>query len=601
MKVWAWFRSLRRGWQIAIVLCGLPVLASLAYVAVRSLLFAAGEKEAGFYVPAGANVVVRVRDLEQHWQRIQHTGAWSVLRRRLLKDPAIRGVINAGLSDAGIPTLDDLEDERKGASAVEALLLRGAGRDAVLSAQVEESFGSARWCMATRLRWSDFLLAPLGSLVLPSENLGGRSVLCLRDVKPEIYVGFAGALALASNDREMLKRAFERTGQSSASPRPLEFRVVFDRSGALKESRRTLEEWGLFPELKLHSARAVEGSLDIDGSAAFVDLGLPGAEAEHPGFPSPAALARLAPDASSGFLLTNTGLADLHDRLRRLLAAPAGGDVVKENAKEALDSLDDGGLARALLPSIEPGLAILTGVEEREGRVYPAVAILMPSKRPKEAVAALRGIIRKLGHEEAENRIQCVSIDEVEMFVFRWPKMLQVDDFLLPCFAALPDLFILGNNERFTEEVIRAAAAGGGGLESQPRIRMIKQRLREYGLDPESGLAGGLLLFPLVRESLDGPLRWVAHRLVEASTHAAALRAEIEREERRRGKFPTLKEVDDLVGAEVDRRMRAKEDSLRGTLRGLDWLSWGAFQVSPRPDGAQVRGVLEFAVQEPRR
>jgi hypothetical protein len=601
MKAWAWFRSRRRGWQIAIVLGGLPGVALLAYVAVRTLLFAAGEKEAGFYVPSGSNVVVRIRELERHWQRIQHTAAWTVLRRRLLKDPAIRGAINAGLLEAGIPTLDDLEDERRGGSAVEALFLRGAGRDAVLSAQVEDSFGSARWCVATRLRWSDFLLTPLGSLVLPSENLGGRSVLCLRDAKPEIFIAFAGALALASNDREMLKRAFERTGQSRAGARPLEVHVDFDRSRALQEGRRTLEEWGLFPELKLQSARALEGSLDIDESAAFVDLALPGAEAIHPGLSSPAALARLAPETCSGFLVTNTGLADVHERLRRILAAPAGGDVVRQNAKEALETLDDGGLARALLPAIDPGLAILTGVEERGGRVYPAFALVMPSKRPQEAVAALREMIRKLGHEEAEGRIQSRKIDEVEMFEFRWPEMLQVNDFLLPCFAALPDLFILGNNERFTEEVILAAAAGGGEFESQPRIRLIKERLREYGLAPQEGLAGGLLLFPLVRESLDGPLRWLAARLAEASTHAPALRAEIEREERRRGKFPSVKEIDDLVKAEVARKMRAKEDSLRESLRGLDWLRWGAFQVSPGPDGAAVRGILEFAVPAPKR
>src|SRR5262245_6736983 len=134
--VWGWFR--RRPWwaKTLIALAVVPSVAAALYVSVRSLQFAASEKDAGPYAPQKAQIVVRARDLEGHWERIQKSKAWLVLKRKVLRDPAVRRPLNGALKNAGLPTLDDLEDVRKASLYSEENLLLLAGRDALAALQV---------------------------------------------------------------------------------------------------------------------------------------------------------------------------------------------------------------------------------------------------------------------------------------------------------------------------------------------------------------------------------------------------------------------------------------------------------------------------------
>ncbi len=588
MSLWGWYLERRRGVKVAI---GLPafLLGTVAlYVAGRSLQFSAAEKEAGLYIPSTANFVLRAKGLEGHWERLQETGAWRVLRRRVLKDPAIRPVINEALKDQGLPTLDDLEDVRNGDLYSSEFLLRGAGRDVAAALQVGDSWAPLRWFVVTRLRWSDYLLAPLAPLVLKKETLGGTSGVRLRQGKTDLFIVFEGRLALVSNDRALLEQALRRKGAETPADHPVSVRVEFGPSKALLGIRQALRDSGALSPIRMDTVRAIGAAVDLSGFAALVDVTFEGAESARPDVPVPHALTRLAPPGTTGTLLISTGAQDLFDGLRSLTRSLAPSDPVGKNIKEALDLLDEAGFSTDFLPKLGGGMAVLTGAVESGSQVYPALAFVIPSRDPKGAVDALSRVIKIRGGRMAEARFEPHLVGEHTMWSFEWPRAMQVNDFLRPCFAAIPGAFVFGNNFSFTEAILRGAGEEGGTSGIPVR------KLKEYGVAPEPGLAGGTLLLPALRESLDGPLSRIAVFLVDASLNRPVLRAQLEAELRQQGRSLPGPEVDRLFYERIHNKERDQEAELRESLHVLDFMKWAAFSMEAGARGVALRVAVEF-------
>jgi hypothetical protein len=295
MNPWRAVRGLRWWWQLAIAAVALPVAAALLYVAGRSLQYLGAEGDAGLYAPASAHALVRVRGLGANLDRLEASFAWRAIDRRILGDAALKPLFNAALKDAGLPTLDDLRDPRKSALYSRENLVRAAGRDLVAGLKAPADWKTARFCVATRLRWSDYLLAPFAPLALKRD---GPTLRAGR----QLWVAFEGKIAIAGNDRALVEEALQGRGRPPEGKRPVEAHVRFDGSRPLQALRDEARRLGLLPHLKLETVRALKAGGDLDGTVARLDLELEGVEERYPGQAPPHAFLDLAPAATTGLL-----------------------------------------------------------------------------------------------------------------------------------------------------------------------------------------------------------------------------------------------------------------------------------------------------------
>jgi hypothetical protein len=593
--VWSWFR--RRAWWAKglIALAVLPVVAAALYVAVRSLQYAAAEKDAGVFAPQKAQIVVRARDLEGHWARIQKSKAWLVLKRKILREPAVRRPLNGALKEAGLPTLDDLEDVRKASLYSEENLFLVAGRDTMAALQVGDKWDSARWCAGTRLRWREFLLTPFAGLVLGSEPVAGRSAFKVRQGRMDVFLVLEGALVLASNDRALLEDALRRKGAAAAPDRPIEGRIEFRGSRALADLRTTIAKTGLAPHVRIESARGVEFSIDAagkSGEAIALDLLVTGTEAAYPTTP-PHAFSGFAPSGASGALLTQVGVQDLYAWLQSLIDRSGKAGYVSENAAQAVEQLEKAGFTKNFLPRVDRGMALVTGIEDRGGRSWPTFALLVAASDGKAATEALSQVVKAIAGKMAEAKFREYPVLDTTMYTWEWPKGLGVDNFLTPCFAALEGGFVFGNNLAFTESVIQASR-GGDRFKGERLWRDLQAKLKAYGFASEPGAAGGWAFVPRIRESLDGLLPKLAEQVFSASMTEREVGNALDKELNEQGRRVTNEERTRLF-LEYRRQLVAnQEEELRRALRILDPLTWAFFESQATPKGVTYRIAVEL-------
>jgi hypothetical protein len=592
MNPWRWIRS-RPWWvQALLALVLLPIVLGLGYVAIRTLQFFAAEHDAGAYVPASANVVVRARGLEEHLRRIKGVTAWRALDRRVLHDAVLRRQINGLLQENGAPTLDDLDDDRKPYAKNQARVLDLLGDDLIATLRVRESLPRAPFCAIVRLRWLYFLATPFAGMALPTESLGGQSCLVIRQGPQEIRVALVGALAIASNDKDLLQDALRRRGREEESERPIAGRVVFEGSPGLLALRKSIQDSGVLTSVKWPTAKGLTFSADLRESMIAMDAHVDGAEPLHPGAP-PAGMRSWAPVPTSGLLLTNTGGADLIDWLRGLIAGASPRDVAANTLAQALQALDDGGLKSALLPQLLDGMAVVTGVEERDGRSYTTFVLLLPARDPAAAVEALNGMVRKIAGSFGDSKyFSAIRVGEVTLNSWTWPDSLQINDLLSPTYGAVKDMLVLGNNVAFTTQVVETAISGAG-FEETSEFRKLRGRMKEEGFASEPTLAGGFLLPPVFRASLDGSLPHVAKQIVYGTLNGPTLRAEVEADLKRQG-VPSEAEIVKAYNEAVVRKVEEQEAALRRNLEPLNAIRWAAFDAQAGDRGIRLRAALEL-------
>lgn len=592
MNPWKWIRA-RKWWvQLLVALVVVPLALAALYVAGRSLQYASAERDAGVYVPATANVVVRARDLETHVRRIADTTGWRVLQRKFLKDPILRREINDLLKANGAPTLDDLEDERKPIARYQKTALHALGSDAIATLQVREALPTAHFCAIVRLRWLHYLAAPFARLVLPKETIGGESCLVVDQGGRRIRVAFVGSLAIASSDKALLEQALLRKGREEDSVRPVEARMVFEGSPGLLKIRKALQDSGLFPYVKWPTARGAAFSGDLRDAAMVFDLSLDRAEPLRSSAP-PMVIRSWAPVESSGVMVTNTGGQDLINWVRSLIV-PGSKDVLSENLQGALQTLDDGGLTSRVLPLLQDGMGVITGVTvDEKSNVIPTLTLVLPSNDAPAVIATLNDLVKKIAGSYGDSKWFTEDpIGESVLYSWAWPDGLQMAVLLKPSYAAVKGMVVIGTNKQFVRQLIQAVEQGDG-MEQTSNFRKLRSKLKELGMSTDPSLAGGLLYPPQLREALTGSLSHVA-KLTMTPVNGAALNAEVVASLLRGGRTPTPKEINEAYNAAVDQKVAEEEASLRRLLAPMDAVKWMAYDAQATPKGITFKFALEF-------
>jgi len=593
MRLWKWFRA-RRGWvQALLAVLILPIAALLLYVAGRSLQYGAVERDPGRYVPAGANVVLRARNLEAQLARIQQTPAWRTFQSKILKDAVLRRQINGLLEANGAPTLDDLEDQRKPYARYQDRALHAVGDDLLAALQVRNQLSTAAFCAVVRLRWLHYLATPFARFVLPTETLDGDRVLVLRDGPTEIRVAFVGSLAIVCSDKALLTQALRREGREVPGERPLAVRVTFEGSPGLLAVRKSIQDSGLASYVQWGTARGMSATLDVQDATVRVEAMLDRAQPLHPGS-GPPPVGSWAPLPTTGMVLTSTGGADLIAWLEGLVQPTGARDPASQAIRQALQTLSEAGLRSDLLPLLQDGMGFVTGVEEREGRSYTAFVMILPSRDAAGAVEALSRMVRKIAGSWGDSKyFVSIPVGDVTMCSWSWPASLQVNDLLSPTYAAVGDRLVIGNNATFTEAVVRAAAQGAG-FEETFQFRKFRSRLKEEGIGLEPTLAGGFFFPPLLRSSLDGIIAQVAKQMVYGSLNGPQLRAEVILRLGTRNGPPPEADINRAYNEAIDRRIDDQETALRRNLDPMNVLKWAAFEARAAGEGITIRAALEF-------
>jgi len=596
MNPWRWVRS-RRWWiQLLLAIVLLPLVLTLLYVGGRTLQFFAAEHDAGVYVPGGANVVLRARGLEAQVRRMKDSAAWRALNRRVLHDAVLRRLINGLLKENGAPTLDDLDDERKPFARHQERALDFLGDDVIAALRVRDSVSEAPFCAIVRLRWLYYLATPFAGLALPTEPLDDQKCLVVRQGPQEIRIALIGALAIVSNDKSLLQQALSRRGQEEVSESPIAGRLTFEGSPGLLGVRKAVQDSGVMPAVKWDSARGLSFSADLRESTISLDVRVDRAEPLHPGLP-PAALRSWAPVSTTGLILTNTGGADLMSWLGSLARGTGPRDSAAANLRDALQALDEGGLKTTLLPELLEGMAVVTGMEERDGRSYATFVLLLPARNSVAAVEALNGMVRKIAGSFGDSKyFSSTQVGDVVLNSWAWPegfqKSMHINDLLSPTYGAVKDLLVVGNNTAFTTQVVEAAVNGGGFLETS-EYRKLRSRMKEEGFGTEPTLAGGFVFPPYFRASLDGSLPVLAKQIVYGSLNGPSLRAEVEADLRRHG-VPTEPEIVKAFNEAIDRKIEEREAALRRSLEPLNAVRWAAFEAQTGENGIRIRAALEL-------
>ncbi len=581
MSLWHWVRSRRWWWQLAIASVALPLGLSLVYVAGRSLQYVVADKDAGLFAPASVHATLRLRDLEGQLDRLEASFAWRTIDRRILRDAAVRPRLNAALKDAGLPTLDDLSDPRKSGQYSRDNLLRAAGRDLVAGVAAPDAWKGMKFCAATRLRWSDYLLTPFAPLVLQDDGGLRRS--------GKLWIAFSGAIAIVGNDRALVDEARRGRGRPPEGTRPAEAVVRFDGSRPLQALREELRQRGLLPHVNVETAKALRFSVDLDGSVARFDAVLEGVVPAYPGQSPPNAFLERAPAATTGVFSTSGSLRDIYARVKP--QAPAS---KVSNVAQAIEQLERGGMSERLLPLLDPGVAVITGTQENEGKLFPCVALLLKASDPEKVSEALYDLVMKIGGPQAKKNHDASPVGDTRLHSVTWPGALgEVNDFFLPCWAVVEGGLLFGNNRGFAEAVI-AAGSGGDLWKDRRTSKRLRLRMKELGFAAEPGMAGGVLLPPQLKESLDGVIQWFS-RVAALPEGDTALRQELEREWAQQGRSALPGPEKDAIFHETRKaRIQEFEAELRRGLRGLDPLRWAAFESAPVPGGVSLKLAIGF-------
>ncbi|MFN3486113.1 MAG: hypothetical protein ACK44W_11610, partial [Planctomycetota bacterium] len=476
-------------------------------------------------------------------------------------------------------------DRRRGAAEELERLLWVAGRDAIGALKVGAPGRSPEALGVVRLPWTLYVAAPFASWVLPSEQEGENKLLKVRHGQGTLYVAFAGRLALASTDKGFLARALARSGTPTKEGGPLELTVKFGGAPALESLRK---EFGWMEGLLgSQGAGAVSISVDLREDALVVEGTLAGARPISEGS-APHGRTAWAPAGSSGVLAHRAGLADLHRGLKAL-----AGSVT--SLRQAFETLDDvGRFGDTVLPLLESGLTVVTG-GVGDTQVFPAVVLICASREPHRGVEALDEVIRRIAGKFIEQRpLREQRVGDVAIHYWAPPGALPVDEVLHPCYAAVGDAFVLGNNLAFTEAVVRTALGEGGSLTEQAHFRAFRREFGRLGFTSDPDLVGGLFLAGPLRESLDGLIGPAAQFLVDARLPGPVLRQEIEAELREQGRSLPPAEVDRLFYERQRQKYREEEEELRAQLGFLDALKGFALESRGGLGEVAFRAAVAF-------
>ena len=596
-RLLSWYRARGKVVKILLATCAGFVAVTALYIAARTAQYAAASRtSAGLFVPEGAETVVRMHDLAGKWADVQKTELWRSFTRRLQKDAAIRKSLNSILSEAGAPTLDQLEDRRwldRNPMMSEESILRFAGRDIVFSAVGE------RYCVATRVGLGDFLLLP-GLQFFPGvagakrvEAAGARVLK-----RGAWFVAVQGAILVAANDEALLASALRARGTPEKTAGLV--RATF-KPEPLIPTLKGFPIGAFFAVANFEECRGFELEVDVTGSDLVVRMKGAGLK---PLRPETAAVETvgLIPATGIGACVTNVEagpywewLKDVTNRRRRTGTDAAR--FIQDTLGEAVEVLQAQRFDVDVVPRLDGPLGVLFGASEGDdGRTYAAVALHLRTSQPREVFEALHRII-----EGAMPKQYAPTDGEAGGVSFRsyrvvGQEVIKVNNYLTLSYGMLGDAVILSNNRTFLEDILQCRVQQERPMAAELHYRNAMIRLRELGLTgvmaPEA--AASLFLYgPVIRQGLEGYYRTIAFRLVDNTRSRPRLRLEFEANAAREGQSLQGADIAKLFDQFVNEKITAKEMELRGKARILDYLKWVAFQAQATSDGMTFTLAIE--------
>lgn len=597
-RLWGWFRA--RKWWVQILIAVPSVLFAIVamYVATRGLQYATAGGDACVYIPDGANFSCGVRDLEGEWERIRESEAWKILEKKALRDRAFRAEMNEMLQSSGLPTLDQLDDKRwmeQNPMFEESNLLRGAGRDAMVSLRVGNEFKDSRMVAATKVRFTDYLLLPFARFALAKDG----EYLKFK----KYWIKIDDAYVIVSDDKALMQDAMRKKGKRPQLARPFWMQAEFGTSAALAKWRKKFNGFpaGMaFPFLNAETARFLEVQAGVSGGAFLVDVRLDGALVTS-GSPDPSMLG-LAPANASSVEMHPAGMAELYEWMKTLTVLPPKPSnfdkFVQKNAMDAMKELDKAGFRDKFLPRVSGPMVMIVGSEVGTGeRTYSPMAFVLRAQNANATVSGLHEVLSAVLSKAGQFSIQERSGAQI-LYFLRKANIEGADDYLRPCMAALgSDVAVLTNNLQFLERIVDAWAGEGPRFVDLPIQRQARQRMKEAGFEvppATSDVASGMVIAATLREGLQGHVPYVAEKTVEANSPKTKLRAEIEADLRKQGIQKSIREVDALVDTEYERRKEAQIEKSERSLRVLEYVKWISFGVKHQNDRTTIRAMIEL-------
>ncbi|MBI2933205.1 MAG: hypothetical protein HYY16_16290 [Planctomycetes bacterium] len=603
--VWDWVRE-RRWWTKALIAAPLGLALLLGcFVLARAMQYRRDAQVAvADFAPEEAHVIVRATNARGHWERLQATEFWKIVRTRMLRDAAVRRELNALMQALEAPTLDDLDDrrwvERNGVS--EERILRFAGRDVMAALRMGDTPGASGFCVATQLGFWDYAFAPFASLVLDGVDVNGRK--CFR--VGGLTVALVGATAIVADDPALLASALKRRGRAGRTRKPVEATITFERSKVLQDARRMLRA---FPAgaatvfVDAESLRRIDVGVDIEGADVCVEAKLEGMQT--PGGEAPTDAVAYVPASGAGAILLNVGGDRLWAWARRVSEGPAAGDLDRmgqDLMREGLAQLVGKRFDERVVAKLRGPMSLIVGSALGEGqRTYASCAAVLRSEDPAAAEAGFRGILEEFlrGADEkvVEIRSRSVYGHTVWALDYGAGDPNKWSDYLRPCWVAYKDALILANNLDFLAAVLASATTQTDAMVTEEFYRVAEARADRLGLNHmlrEGGVASGFLYGAALREGLEGFWPILADKLTDNDQTRQRLRAELEGEWRRQGRKFTAQDVHREFLSALKEKVAQTETSLRGRARVLDYVRWAAFQVTAEEGGLGFKAALEL-------
>jgi hypothetical protein len=596
----AWIRRRRTGTKALLAVSAALTALVVLYVSARLMQYASvSGTSAGLFVPEGADVVVRIHGGARHWARLQETELWRVFRRKIQKDPAVRGFLNEILAQAGAPTLDELDDRRwidRNPMMGEDALLRFAGRDVLIAAS------ESKFCVATRIGPGDYLLLPALNLfpgLAGAERADAAGAPVFR--RGDFFLGVQGAIVLVSNDLPFLTSALRRRGSADAPPGLLRATLRMD---AFRPWVVGFPAGGFLAFADFEKCAQLEVDVDVAGPDLVVRARGEGLE-PHRTEPAPVDTIRLIPANGLGAVLTNVEAGRFWDWVLRIGSRRARPDetdldrFAREHFWEIVDVLASRKFGEEVVSKLDGPVSVLFGASEgSNGRTYAAAALYLRSSRPREAAEALQAIIDRAIEEL---KIRPVAEDAeiagcpVRSYSYN-PDVLGWNNYLCATYAVTSDALIVANNLGFLSAALRCFARQEPSMDSQLYWEQGLRRHQLLGLKKvmAPGATASLFLYgPAIRQGLEGFYETMATRTVDKLVPRPKLRAELQAQAAREGHPVGARELDDQVDRVLKERSRTMEEKLRGRARILDYLKWIAFQADPAPGGMKLELVVE--------
>ncbi|MBI2900046.1 MAG: hypothetical protein HYY17_07660 [Planctomycetes bacterium] len=612
MRLWEWYRA-RRWWVKTLIAAPLALVAIvLLYVAVRGLQYATAGGDAREYTPAGANFACGVRDLGGEWESIQKSDAWKSLRKKAQKDRAFRAAVGDLLKDAGLPTLDQLDDRRWMAEHPEyeeSNILRLGGRDALYAVRVADDFAKARFLAATKVRFGDYLLLPFakpaaGLFGAKKEEIGGWSCLSVTKGKAQTFIAIDDAYVIASDDRGLLADGLRKKGKKPKLARPFWMRADFGSSPALAKWRkkfRGVPAGALFAFVNAETARSMEIEAGWKGSSVLADVRLDGAQVKEVALDP--ALAAFTPADATGCVIESAGMSDLYAWIKTLVVpdpkASQFDKYVQQQAFDAVKELEKAGFEREFLPRAGAPMAVVLGSEVGSGgNTYTSLAFVVKCPDARSALDALRGVLERLLKDFQRPTTELRSGGTLVYFD-RKSDPFGYNDYLRPCAAELGDVLIVGNNLQFVRRVLETGAGEGARFPDETSQRQGRQRMKEMGFEAPGAAGdcgGGVLVLSALQQGLMGHIPEIATKTVDSTSPKAQIRREIENQLRKEGRDPRqmMLEVDRMVVARREELVEEQRRKTEGALRPLDAAKWIAFGARAQGEVVTLRVMAEI-------